>query len=75
VADPVIVGSVVEASIIVARAGRTPRESLQRTVQKFAQAGIRPIGVVLNDLDAARSGYGTYVYYGRNDERDRASGE
>jgi capsular exopolysaccharide synthesis family protein len=75
VADPVIVASVVDAAIIVARAGRTPRESLQRAVQKFTQGGIKPIGIVLNDLDATRHGYGSYGYYGRYEERDRASGE
>jgi polysaccharide biosynthesis transport protein len=75
VADPVIVASVVDAAIIVARAGRTPRESLQRAVQKFTQGGIKPIGIVLNDLDASRHGYGTYGYYGRYEERGVASGE
>jgi capsular exopolysaccharide synthesis family protein len=75
VADPVIIASVVDAAIVVARAGRTPRESLQSAVQKFAQAGIKPIGIVLNDLDATRHAYGTYAYYGRHEERDRASGE
>jgi capsular exopolysaccharide synthesis family protein len=69
VADPVIVASVVEATIVVARAGRTPRESLQRAVAKFVQAGTRPIGIVLNDLDAGRHGYGTYGYYGRPENR------
>jgi receptor protein-tyrosine kinase len=69
VADPVIVASVVEATIIVARAGRTPRESLQRAVAKFVQAGTRPIGIVLNDLDAGRHGYGAYGYYGRTENR------
>ena len=69
VADPVIVSSVVEATIIVARAGRTARESLQRAVAKFVQAGTRPIGIVLNDLDAGRHGYGTYGYYGRAENR------
>lgn len=75
VADPVIVASVVEAAIVVARAGRTPRESLQRAVQKFSQAGIRPIGVVLNDLDATRHGYGSYGYYGRYEEPTRAANQ
>jgi Mrp family chromosome partitioning ATPase len=65
----VIVASVVEATIVVARAGRTPRESLQRAVAKFVQAGTRPIGIVLNDLDAGRHGYGTYGYYGRPENR------
>jgi capsular exopolysaccharide synthesis family protein len=69
VADPVIISSVVEATIIVAREGRTPRESLQRAVAKFIQAGTRPIGIVLNDLDAGRHGYGTYGYYGRAENR------
>jgi capsular exopolysaccharide synthesis family protein len=69
VADPVIVASVVEATIVVARAGRTPRESLQRAVAKFVQAGSRPIGIVLNDLDAGRHGYGAYGYYGRPKNR------
>jgi hypothetical protein len=49
--------------------GRTPRESLQRAVAKFVQAGTRPIGIVLNDLDAGRHGYGTYGYYGRPENR------
>jgi capsular exopolysaccharide synthesis family protein len=74
VADPVIIASVVEAAILVCRAGRTPRESLQRAAQKFTQAGIKPIGIVLNDLESGRHGYGTYAYYGRYEERDRASG-
>jgi len=69
VADPVIVANVVEATIIVARAGRTPRESLQRAVGKFVQAGSRPIGIVLNDLEAGRHGYGAYGYYGHSESR------
>jgi Mrp family chromosome partitioning ATPase len=36
VADPVIVAHVVEATIVVARAGRTSRESLQRAVANAA---------------------------------------
>ncbi|HJQ97819.1 MAG TPA: polysaccharide biosynthesis tyrosine autokinase [Candidatus Polarisedimenticolaceae bacterium] len=75
VADPVIVASAVGTAIIVARAGRTPRESLKRAVEKFAQAGIKPIGVVLNDLDPGRHGYASYYgSYGRSggeDERER----
>ncbi len=69
VADPVIVANVVEATIVVVRAGRTSRESLQRAVAKFVQAGTRPIGVVLNDLDAGRHGYPAYGYYGRPEHR------
>ena len=80
VADPVIVASAVGTAVLVARAGRTPRESLKRAVEKFAQAGVKPIGVVLNDLDPGRhayaSYYGTYARSGAEDdgERHAASG-
>jgi capsular exopolysaccharide synthesis family protein len=79
VADPVIIASAVGTAIVVARAGRTPKESLKRAVEKFAQAGVTPIGVVLNDLDPARHGYATYYGYGRSGgegerERHAASG-
>ncbi len=67
VADPVIIGSMVDSVILVTRAGRTPRQSLKAAVEKFLQAGIRPAGVVLNDLDVAAHGYDhyRYRYYGR----------
>ena len=75
VADPVIIASAVGTAVIVARAGRTPRESLKRAVEKFAQAGVKPIGVVLNDLEPGRHGYasyyGTYTRDGAGDENER----
>ncbi len=64
VSDPVIIGSVVEAVLLVARAGRTPRPSLRLAASKFEGAGIRPIGIVLNDLDAEGAGSHYYRYYG-----------
>ena len=69
VVDPIIIANIVEATIVVARAGRTPRESLQRAVSKFVQAGTRPIGVVLNDVDPGRHAFGAYGYYGRPENR------
>jgi len=63
VADPIIVASVVDGTIIVVRANRTPRESLRLVAERFRQAGIRPIGVVVNDLDLEAHGYGRYRYY------------
>ena len=67
VADPVIIGSVLDSVVLVTRAGRTPRQSLKAAVERFQQAGIRPAGVVLNDLDAEMHGYAhyRYRYYGR----------
>jgi capsular exopolysaccharide synthesis family protein len=81
VADPTILGSTVDASLIVARAGRTPRESLRQAVEKFSQAGIRLVGVIVNALDPEGGRYDRYRYYGHDPEstgdaprRDRMSG-
>jgi capsular exopolysaccharide synthesis family protein len=63
VADPIIIASVVDGTIVVVRANRTPRESLRLVADRFRQAGIRPIGVVVNDLDLEAHGYGRYRYY------------
>jgi Mrp family chromosome partitioning ATPase len=63
VADPIIIASIVDGAILVVRANRTPRESLRMVADRFRQAGIRPIGVVVNDLDMEALGYGRYRYY------------
>src|SRR5262249_10781369 len=42
-ADPVIVASRVEATLVVARAGRTPKETLREAAMKLSKAGVRPI--------------------------------
>jgi capsular exopolysaccharide synthesis family protein len=63
VADPIIIASIVDGAIVVVRANRTPRESLRMVVDRFRQAAIRPIGVVVNDLDMEAMGYGRYRYY------------
>ncbi len=67
VADPVLVAAAVERAILVVRADFTPRESLRAAVDKLVQAGVRPAGLVLNDLDLdsharGRYGYGRYAY-------------
>jgi capsular exopolysaccharide synthesis family protein len=64
VADPVILASCVEATLLVVRAGRTPRESLRHAVAKLAQGGIRLVGVIVNDLDPGHGRYDAYRYYG-----------
>lgn len=74
VADAAIIASVVDATILVLRAGRTPRESLRLAVDKFSQGGIRPIGVVLNDLDVDSHLYAQYRYYGRYETADDEPG-
>ena len=74
VSDAVILGHRVDAAVVVVRAHRTPRESIRAAVDKFRQSGVTPIGIVLNDLDAASQGYRHHRYYGRYEsvESDRA---
>jgi capsular exopolysaccharide synthesis family protein len=67
VADPVILGHAADWVVLVARAHRTPRESLRAAVERFSQAGVRPFGVVLNDVDEPAHGYRNYRYYGRTE--------
>ncbi len=67
VSDPIVIASVVDAVVVVARSGRTPRQSLRLVVEKLSQAGARPVGVVLNDMDVHARGYGYDAYYAQHD--------
>lgn len=69
VSDPVLIGTTVDAVVLVVRAHRTPRESVRAASEKFAQAKVRPVGAVLNGLDMEAHGYRGYRYYGGT-ERD-----
>jgi len=68
VSDPVIVSRVVDAVILVVRAGRTPRHTVRGAAEKLAQAGATPVGVVLNDLDSVAHDYYAAQYYHRGDD-------
>jgi capsular exopolysaccharide synthesis family protein len=77
VSDPVIISSAVDICLLVVRAGRTPRQSVQLAVQKLRQTENKSLGVVLNDLDPGAPGsshYG-YRYYGGHDEGETSPGE
>jgi capsular exopolysaccharide synthesis family protein len=67
VTDAVIVASVMDITLVVARADRTPRESLRHAVERLTQAGTRPVGIVVNDVAAATDRYARYRYYGQHD--------
>jgi capsular exopolysaccharide synthesis family protein len=50
--------------ILVARGGKTPRKSVQRAADNLAQVGAKLLGVLVNDVDVDKSGYGYYHGYG-----------
>ena len=52
--------------ILVARGGKTPRKTVQRAADGLVQVGAKLFGVLLNDVDVDKSGYGYYHGYGYN---------
>ncbi len=76
VTDAVLIASRADAVVLVARCGRTPKQSLRHAVERYAQAGIRPVGVVLNDVgrEAGGYGYGYGRYAYRHDAGEPSAG-
>ena len=68
VSDPLIVGSRCDGVLVVTRFNKIRREHVRRVVQKLTNAGIRLLGVCINDLsfetsDAYYYAYERYGYY------------
>ena len=60
VADPVILASKCDQSLLVVQAHQTPRETMQRALAALTTVHASVIGVLFNAVDVKR-GYG-YVY-------------
>lgn len=72
VTDPVILSTLVDGVILVVHAGHSTREVVRRARHELASVGAQILGVVLNNLDVQREGYGAYPAYksyGRGPER------
>lgn len=70
VTDAVVLSTLVDGVVVVARGAQTARIALRDTVRQVSDVGARHLGVVLNDMDQQRRGYGYYRYrryggYGR----------
>jgi non-specific protein-tyrosine kinase len=64
VTDPVVLALRSAGILLVFDAGRTRMEAARKTVETLERAGIRPLGVVVNQLDAAKAGgYYRDAYY------------
>ena len=77
VTDPVILSTRVDGVILVVQAGRSTRDLLRRARNELLQVGAKVFGVVLNNLDMRREGYGPndssyYNYGGYRDSRAEA---
>ncbi len=76
VTDPVILSTVVDGVILVVQAGRSTRDVVRRARHELSSVGAKIFGVVLNNLDIKREGYGnylsTYGNYGYGEGREEA---
>jgi Mrp family chromosome partitioning ATPase len=61
-ADSVILSTCVDGVVLVALAGKTPREVLQRAKEVLYQVNAKILGVVINRVNIQRSDYGYYYY-------------
>jgi polysaccharide biosynthesis transport protein len=62
-ADAVVLSTLVDGVVVVARSGRTTRDTLRRARRELTGVGANVIGVVLNCADLKRDGYYNYQYY------------
>jgi capsular exopolysaccharide synthesis family protein len=67
VTDSSIIAARVDATVLVARSGKTKRDAIRRVVRKLSDIKAAPLGLVLNALMAPRTigaYYYPYAYYG-----------
>src|SRR5260370_38247475 len=67
VTDSVLLSTLADLTLVVARFKMTERQSLQRTCSILLSQGARRIGLVLNGVESSASTY--YDYYGYNDSK------
>ncbi|HST57754.1 MAG TPA: polysaccharide biosynthesis tyrosine autokinase, partial [Longimicrobium sp.] len=71
VTDAAVLGSMADSTLLVARAGATEKNALRHAAGRLELLRAPVGGVVLNDLDLHRDGYG---YYGMSDEAPSSNG-
>ena len=74
VSDPVIIASEVDGTLIVVRAGSTPKEVVKRAVNFLNNSKVNILGVVMNNLDEVlpyyySPKYYSYEYYDNNNQQ------
>jgi non-specific protein-tyrosine kinase len=74
VSDPLVIGTKTDAMILLTRARHTRRDRLQKAAASLQQAGVRLVGIVVNQ-QPGREGEGYYYYrdYGTPPQTSSAS--
>jgi polysaccharide biosynthesis transport protein len=76
IADSLVISSIVDGTVVVARAGKTPRDALTGVVEKLWSFNARVLGVILNRVETGRQSYyykNSYYYYGGEGRGGRKS--
>jgi capsular exopolysaccharide synthesis family protein len=63
VTDAAVLSRVTDGTVMVVRAGRTPRDSVMRARRHIQAVNARIAGVVLNDVDLRNPHYTSYYHY------------
>lgn len=63
VADSRVLATMTDAAVLVTRAFETPYDLVRRARSLLYSAGVRILGVALNDVDLRREGYGPNLSY------------
>jgi tyrosine-protein kinase Etk/Wzc len=63
VADSLLLAPEVDGVILIAEAGRTPREAILQSCRKLKASGAHLLGLVLTKVPISRRGYGYYAGY------------
>jgi capsular exopolysaccharide synthesis family protein len=74
VSDTLIVAPHADKTILVVRAGKTPRKAILRSLHLLRKAQAKMAGFVLNRLPSGRAASYYYYYYGDKYEKDSAYG-
>lgn len=74
VSDTLSVAPHVHKTVLVVRAGKTPRKAANRALMLLRKSGAKVAGFVLNRLPSGRTAGYYYYYYGDKYEKDSAYG-
>jgi len=67
IADILALQAAAEATLLVARAGKTPREAIEESVRNLGRDHI--IGIILNNVEGLDRVYSKYYGYGKREDR------
>jgi len=68
VTDPVIISSLSDCTVLVIRAGKTPRKSFLSAIEEIKKASAPIVGVVFNEMKVRKNGYYPTNYHHYMDE-------